>query len=318
MSWAAAVLVLALAAMTSDVRSAYADGKTVLLAVSVCPPYRDHIPTQVCRNAAEAIAGKLAPALGIAADDVTILVDADSTARNVLKTLEHYSATLTADDRLLFYLNLHGDAFYLWADAYRLTGQIKRIDEEYFSPREDVLVFWTAEEPAVPALALAQKDWLTVADLAAALGRISAKVGLILDSCSSNLWFASMKARVDDVGSIDFVATSSGSEQVSNFDASLQIPLFTQQLTAALHLPTALTFGQAVEQARVATVLDATALCATAAMPQAQYMALYSRPSPPAGPGGLVTPPLWYCAQVPIAIDFSGELSERPLHPTGR
>jgi hypothetical protein len=81
-----------------------AEGKTVLLAVGVCPPYRKNIPVKVCRNWVKSIVKEFSHAFGIDKADIIALTDEESSGQNVLKVLDELSKTLTADDRLVFYL----------------------------------------------------------------------------------------------------------------------------------------------------------------------------------------------------------------------
>lgn len=291
-------------------------GKTYLLAIGVCPPYRKTIPVEVCRNAVKAIVDNVPHALGIAKENVISLTDEQSTGRNVLATLDKLSRKVTENDRLILYIILHGDAFYQWADSYRPSDVVKSINEAYFEPTEDIMVFWTQDEPTVPALALAQKDWMTVADFGAALDKIPGRVALILDSCSSGLFFSSFHEHAKGEPKIDYILTSSGPEQASNFDEAISIPLFASQLRDSLNMPTNDTFGEAVEQARMTTVLHATGLCMLQTFPADAYPLLFpTHPTPSARThDGEVTPPLWYCAQVPTVVDYSGEMSGRKLY----
>lgn len=317
---ASALVALALppiaAGSASAQASAGAEGKTHLLAIGVCPPYREHIPVEVCSNGVKAIVDEMPHALGIAEENVTSLTDEQTTGRNVLATIDKLSEEVADNDRLILYLILHGDAFYQWAESYRPDDVVRSINEAYFEPTQDIMVFWTKDEPSVPALALAQKDWMTVAEFGAALEKIPGKIALILDSCSSGLFFSSFHEHAKGEPKIDFVLTSAGAEQASNFDEGITIPLFASQLRDSLNMPTIRTFGEAVAHARMATVLHATGLCSLQTVPADAYPQLFPTLPPPSARthDGLVVPPLWYCAQVPTVVDYSGEMSGRRLY----
>jgi hypothetical protein len=290
-------------------------GKTHLLAVGICPPYRHDIPVEVCRNAVKAVVKEVGEALTIPKDNVVALVDEQATGPGFLAALADLGKRLTADDRLVLYLNAHGDSFGLWADYYGAPGPIAAVNAQY--DREDyVLVFWTKEDPAVPALSLMQKEWLTVEEVVDAIEALPAKVALILESCSSGKTFAGFHIAARDSERIDYMLLSAGPEQISNLNSGLTIPLFTEAFTQALDLPMVDTFGEAVGHARMTTVLHATALCATMTVPQKSFSLIFPGMKVPnvTTHGGDVSPPLWMCAQVPSVADFTGVMSGTKLY----
>lgn len=295
------------------------EGTTHLIAIGVCPRYRKHIPVEICRTAVNRVTSKLPPALGIAKGNVTSLVDEATSASNVLATRESIGAKLGASDRLVVYLVLHGDAFHLWADfsPSARAPEIAAVNRSYFAGNEDLMVFWTKEEPTVPALALAEGDWMTVNDFAAALRKLPGHVALILDSCSSNLFFSSVHGALGEGSNIDFVLTSAGASQVSNFDSARTIPLLTGELLDALDLPSVRRFGEAVATAQRTTMLHATATCSLETLKASEFGALFAPLPVPAERthDDMVSPPLWYCAQVPGVVDISGAMSARLLYP---
>jgi len=299
-------------------------GTTYLLAIGVCPPYRVHIPEEICQNAVKAISDKFPDALGIDAGNVISMTNAEATGPKVLEQLSKLSQTLGASDRLIVYVILHGDAFILWANYYQskipardkaAKAAVAAINENHSAKGDDVLVFWTESEPTVPALALAEKDWLSVAEFVSALDEISGNVAFIIDSCSSNRYFSSLHNEMKVRSKIDFVLASAGSEQISNFNEAKTMPLFTSQLLDALNLPTVGTFGQAIAYSRVTTVLHAAAQCSMMTIPAKNYRAAFPTLDVPAQKthDDQVSPPLWYCAQVPVSVDYTGDMTSRPL-----
>ncbi|MBC6416933.1 MAG: hypothetical protein GDA47_03870, partial [Rhodospirillales bacterium] len=128
-----------------------AAGDVHLLAVAVCPPYRTSIPVEVCRKSARAITENLDGRMGIESQNIKTLLDEDSTAGNFLVTLEHYAERLQPNDRLIVYLLLHGDPFHLWANYYQPQGIVAELNKSFLDPQEDILVFWTEQEPTIPA-----------------------------------------------------------------------------------------------------------------------------------------------------------------------
>jgi SpoU rRNA methylase family enzyme len=269
-------VIVGLASAMSDLSAAETTiGKTYLLAIGVCPPYRHDIPVVVCKNAVDAVVKELGEALNIAKNDTVALVDEKATGPGINRRLH---------DR-----------------------------EEY------VLVFWTKEEPTVPALSLAQKEWLTVDEVVDAIDALPAKVALILESCSSGKMFTGFHLNAQHSERIDYVLVSAGAEQISNLNDAKTIPIFTASLTNALDLPMVDTFGEAVSHARMITTLRAAARCATMIMPQKVFSLIFPGKTVPneITHDGMVSPPLWMCAQVPSVADFSGDMSGKTIYQNG-
>lgn len=289
-----------------------ADGDIHLLAIGVCPPYRKHIPVDVCRRSIRHITKNVMGNLEIRQENIKVLLDEESTGRNFLQTLAAYKENLSGNDRLIVYMLLHGDAFHLWADHYRSNAVVSEVNQTFVQPDEDILVFWTRNEPTVPALALAQKDWLTATEVADALDAVDAEVALLLDSCSSGLFFRKMADRALKVDNLDFIMTSAGPQQGANFDAGFQMSLFARELGDAISLPDVRNFGQAVEHARMTTVLHATAQCTDLLMTPEEFKVTYPALPVPAErtSDGQVSPALWSCVQVPTFVDLSGKVSD--------
>jgi hypothetical protein len=308
----AAVLVAVAPALSG---SKSGQGKTYLFAVAVCPPYREEFPPSVCKAAVKAVVDNFSDALAIAEEDIVTLTDEKSTGTGFLAALADLGKRLTSADRLILYLNAHGDTFGLWSGHYGVSGPIGAINAR-IDPDDYVLVFWTKDEPRVPALALAQKDWLTVDEVADALDALPAKAAVILDSCSSGRAFSGFHLNSKDSKRIDFVLASAGFEQISNLNLARTMPLFTEQLVNALNLPMVRELGQAVAHARMTTVLQATALCSTMIIPVATFAEMFPGVPVPAEAthDQMVSPPLWLCVQVPSVADFTGEMSGTPLY----
>lgn len=291
-------------------------GETYLLAVSICPPYRKAIPPAVCRNAAKAIVDNFEKALGIEKANIISLTDEQTTARNFLKTLAELRDKLTPADRLIVYWNGHADPFSGWADAYEQDGPIAAINRNISVRNDYIMVFWTKTEPSVPALSIAQKDWLTIEEVVKAFDALPAKVALIVDSCSSARAATGFHRHAKGVDNIDYIATAAGPEQVAQFNSKHTMALFTEQLTEALDLPMVRTFGEAMSHARVATVQTALSNCMTSLIDRNDFAALFpDLPVPTAAAQkGKVALPLWFCSQAPTVVDFSGEMTRMPVY----
>jgi hypothetical protein len=291
-------------------------GKTYLLAIGICPPYRHGIPVVVCKNAVDAVVKEFGEALEIDKSDIVALVDEKATGPGFLAAIADFKARLTPDDRLVFYLLAHGDTFGVWADYYGAPGPIAQINQDFHDPDDYLLVFWTRDEPTVPALSLAQKEWLEVDEVVDAIETLPAKVAVILESCSSGKIFGGFHRSARSSERIDYLLVSAGAEQIANINDGKTMPLFTQSLTNALDLPLVDTLGEAVSHARAVTTLQATAQCATMTMPQRIFPLVFPGLTVPneATHDGMVSPPLWMCAQVPSVADFTGEMSATVLY----
>jgi hypothetical protein len=305
-----------LSALGGTTAAQAATGKTYLLAIGICPPYRHTIPVVVCKNAVDAVVKEFGEALSIDKKDIIALVDEKATGPGFLAAIADLKGRLTPDDRLVLYLLAHGDTFGVWADYYGAPGPIAQINQNFHNPEDYVLVFWTKDEPTVPALSLAQKEWLEVDEVVDAIETLPAKVAVILESCSSGKIFSGFHLNAQKSENIDYLLTSAGAEQISNLNDGKTMPLFTQSLTNALDLPLVDTLGEAVSHARVITTLHATAQCATMTMPQNIFPLVFPGVTVPneATHDGMVSPPLWMCAQVPSVADFSAEMSATTLY----
>lgn len=312
---AALAVAIGLAA-AAPARATEAPGKTYLLAVGICPPYRTDIAVAVCANSVKAVVDNFGDAFRIPKENIVALTDEKATGPGFLAALADLGRRMTATDRLILYLNLHGDSFGLWSSYYgAASGTVGEVGRRFYADDDYVLVFWTKEEPKVPLLALAEKDWLTVEEVMDAIDALPGKVALILDSCSSGRSFAGFNRAYNRQDQIDFLLVSAGAEQVANVNVAKTMPVFTEMLTSALDLPMVDTFGEAVAHARMATVLQATAICSTTTFDTALYAVMFpGRPVPNTRThDGQVAPPLWLCAQVPSVADFSGEMSAMPV-----
>ncbi len=291
-------------------------GQVYLLAVGICPPYRTDIPVSVCSNGVKAVADSFGEALDIDTANIVTLHDEQATARNFLRVLADLGERLTSRDRLILYLNGHGDSFSQWARYYGQGGVIAEINDRYTDPNADLVVFWTKEQPTVPALALANEDWLTVADIVDAIVELPGRVALILESCSSGRVFDSFHRHARQAERIDYIVASSGSEQLSNINSGQTMPLFTEQLTGALDMPMVRDFGAAVELARIMTVQMAVAICATQTVPKDMFTGMYPGLTVPSAVDqeGSVLMPLWACGQVPSVADLTGNMTNWPLY----
>jgi hypothetical protein len=294
-------------------------GKTYLLAIGICPPYRHTIPVVVCKNAVDAVVKEFGEALNIEKNDIIALVDEKATGPGFLAAIADLGKRLTPDDRLVLYLLAHGDTFGVWADYYGAPGPIAQINQSFHDPEDYLLVFWTKDEPTVPALSLAQKEWLEVDEVVDAIETLPSKVAVILESCSSGKIFGGFHLSAQKSERIDYMLVSAGAEQISNLNDGKTMPLFTQSLTNALDLPLVDTLGEAVSHARVITTLHSTAQCATMTMPQNIFPLVFPGVTVPneVTHDGMVSPPLWMCAQVPSVADFSGDMSATTLYQKG-
>jgi hypothetical protein len=127
----AAVLVAVAPALSG---SKSGQGKTYLFAVAVCPPYREEFPPSVCKAAVKAVVDNFSDALAIAEEDIVTLTDEKSTGTGFLAALADLGKRLTSADRLILYLNAHGDTFRLWSGHYGVSRSDRR-DQRPHRPR---------------------------------------------------------------------------------------------------------------------------------------------------------------------------------------
>lgn len=310
-------IALAISAAPDASRAAEDAREVHLLAIGICPPYRQAIPVELCTDTVEGLAAAARRSGLVTAERTTLLVEDDASGPNVLDTLASLSERLDDNDRLILYVVAHGGTFGAWAAAYENNRlDLSRVRARLVDPKDYVMAFWTREEPRVPELAIAENAWLTARTFLHAVAQVPARVSLVLDSCDSGHVFEFFKREHDDIGEIDFLATSSTSLQLSNTDGGRS--LFGGELAKALGHPQARTFGEAFAHAATATVLKASAMCASLRIHTDQWPRLFpNRPAPAArNADGFVSVPRWACTQIPTIVDATGETSalllERP------
>jgi hypothetical protein len=307
-------IAIALCAAPDAPRAAEGDGEVHLLAIGICPPYRRGISVEVCSNTVEELAVAAKGAGLVTAERTTLLTDEEATGPNVLATLSALSERLDRDDRLLLYVVAHGGTFGDWAAAYENDRlDLSRVTAGIVDPEDYVMAFWTREEPRVPALAIAERAWLTASTFLENIAQVPARVSLVLDSCDSGHAFEFFKREHDEAGRIDFLATSSMSVQLSNIDG--EHSLFGGELARAIGHPRARSLGEAFAHAATATVLKASAMCGSLRVHVDQWPRLFPDRPPPAARNadGFVSVPRWACTQVPTIVDTTGETSALPL-----
>ena len=285
-----------------------------LLAVGVVR-LRQDFPSAVCKTAVDAVVANFSDALGIGKTDIVALTDKDATGAGFLAALADLRTRLTAADRLIVY-NAHGDTFGLWSGYYGASGAIGEINARFYDPDEYILVFWTKDEPTVPALALAQKDWLTVEEVVDAIDALPAKVALILNSWFERPRLQQHASRCEGVP-VDRLRACLGGLRA---DLQHQPRAHHAALHRAAGQRSQSADGQRVRPGGRAcaqtTVLQAAALCSTMIIPVATFAQMFPGVPVPAEAthDKMVSPPMWLCVQVPSVADFSGKMSAVPLY----
>jgi len=286
-----------------------------LLAVSACPPYRLDVPPQVCINAVHSVADGLGEALDIQKDHIVKLTGQMATGPNVLDAIRQLAENSGPEDYLIFFLSGHGGTYSEWARFSADPQDLREINKTADTPLDYILVFWSDEKPAVPALSLKEQIYVPASALLDALDLFKGKYGIILDSCSSNLAFEQFVKGHHEREKFDFLLTSAGSNQISNINFAGTAPLFTENLVKALDAPSVVFLGEAIDHARAMTTMSAVGVCSSLTIPIEEYSLVFPRHpklkmSYKDEEVGL---PFWYCSQVPSVHDTTGFLSNLRL-----
>ncbi len=282
-----------------------------LLAVSACPPYRHDVAPEVCTNAVNSVTDELAKALDIPDQNIIGLTEEKASGPKVLDAIRRLAEKSGPEDYLIFFLSGHGGTYSEWGRFSAVPERIGRITENADSPDDYVLVFWSEEEPSIPALSLKEQIYIPVSLLLDTLDEFPGKYAVILDSCSSNLAFEQFVGAHKKRDKLDFLLTAAGPNQISSINFAGTAPLMTENLIKALSAPSVVFFGEAVDQARAMTTLAASGICSSLTVPVDEYHLVFPghpdiRPMYDRQEVGL---PFWFCTQVPSVADSSGFLS---------
>lgn len=224
---------------------------THLLAISICPPWKE-MPSGVCEQDITLL-NKSARALNVAPKDVTLLLNEEATYAPIKAAFEAYN-TLESDDRLVIYLNLHNGAKTAGSDA---------------SATNDVMVLYSKDDPEIIEFALAEKHWIEASELAGWVHQIPAgEVILIMDACESSAVDALFLENhpADDKARPEAVLTSAQPGQIANLTADLTHALFTHNLGQALisSAKEGKTLAHAAQNAAAQTKSQAVPICKAA------------------------------------------------------
>jgi len=279
--FAGAILPLVFSMLTSFAIASPQGQATHILAIGVCPPWKNQA-VSICTKGVTEITNTLSERLDIPTDNQHILLNEAATTQGAVAQINTLQQNLGPNDRLIIYANLHAGA----ADPSQPAG-----------PENDVLVFWSDEEPAAIAFALAEQVWLKAHDFAELVLSIPAgEIVVFLDACESNaaspLFLHSLPGHQTDRPIA--VVSSALATQVAQFSADGTEALFTQQLNASLASATGQLFS-GVQTAAKATNEAAAQHCAQTSF----------APDAPAGS----------CAQTPSIHDPSHLLSRIQLAP---
>lgn len=273
---------LAVGLMMASASASTAAGKTThLLAIGICPAWKPQSP-EVCKRDVETVSGALKTRLGLADDNIHLVINQQATAAGLKDAMARLDG-LGPLDRLIIYANLHAGSL----DRNKPAG-----------PDNDVFILWTDEKPAVLAFAVAEGSWIQASDFAAWVHAIPAgEVVFMLDACESGavtpLFIHDHPA--NDPARPDAVVTSAKSDQFANFAADQSMSLFSQTLAVTIGAASG-TLGDAVAQASSATAEAAVPICDGMATDLKKY--------------GL--DPL-SCRQQPTVHDPDGLLTQIPL-----
>lgn len=229
---------------------------TWLFAAAACPPWKE-IPdkpdetkamAEACAQDVADIVGAFQPLWQIADNKIIQLVDTDATGPKISQALDDLAQQAKPDDRVVIYINTHGGA----------------IDALYagYSAKDEVLAWYTEDEPKDPAAATQDGRWMTVRALRDKINRIAAEeIILIIEACHAafalndfiNNVHDGIGGRGEDWPGREAVLFSAHANQIANFTPDHRKALFTDTFASILRSGDNDTLFDAFEAARVST-----------------------------------------------------------------
>lgn len=229
---------------------------TWLFAAAACPPWKE-IPDKPDETKAMAAACALdvanivdafQPLWQIPDNKIIQLVDAQATGPNISKALGLLAQQAKPDDRVILYINTHGGAI----DALYAGYQTK----------DEVLAWYTDEEPTDFKAATQDGRWMTVRALRDKINMIAAEeIILIIEACHAafslddfiNNVHDGIGGRGEDWPGREAVLFSAHANQIANFTPDHSKALFTDTFASILRSGDKNTFLDAFEAARMST-----------------------------------------------------------------
>lgn len=214
-----AKLALLLAGSLAGAGSAQADDH--ILAIGACPGWAG-VPPAVCETAVTEMTRALATRYEVPKTNVHTLLNAQATVAgfvNFLNTLP----PIGADDRVFLYIVMHNG-----------SGHENRAA----SDNDDILIFWSDEDPRIIEFALAEGKWLRARDFADAIGQVGmgTLVALLEDCQSGALGLEILHETTPKTAHVATIASAKAG-QYANLTMDYKQPLFSSLLISAMDGP---------------------------------------------------------------------------------
>ena len=223
-------------------------GKTQVIALSSCPPYRPDL-AGVCATVVNRFTEVMRDTLKIPPENITALVGEDTSYANFTKVLADKQAKTTKDMRTIFFLNVHGMIDHMEADSSGIQDH-------------ELIALWTPEKPFAVQAAIAQKQWMLSSDLRDIIDTFEGEKIIIIDSCHAGAAEADLKHHpiAKDIDNNEAVIVSAGAEEYAHLTADQGMALFTARLADVIEGGSA-DWGHALRISRKLTEKESYEIC---------------------------------------------------------
>lgn len=225
--------------------------QTYLAAISACPPWKN-IPDEAqlsatmlmaCQKDVDLIVTGFKNAMTIEDKNIIQLVDKNATYSKVVETLVHYANNLSADDRLVIYVNTHG-------------GIVDGIYKGYHT-KDETFVWYTIKRPSSPFKAIADKQWMSFRVFRDFLDEIKIKeLVVVADVCHAGEGIHDIKFdnhRYINWDGREAIIFSSSASQTANFTSDMSLAIFSDRLAKSLNKSNGRSLSDVFNEARIET-----------------------------------------------------------------
>lgn len=195
-----------------------AQAATHLISIGICPPWKG-MATTICSSSVDAMSTALAQRLSIPADNRHALLNEEATVAGLHSFLDGLP-DFGADDRVVLYALMHNGSGVKGSAA---------------TAADDVMVFWSEDDPKITEFALAQGKWMKATDFAAAIHALGmGELVGVFDACESAALAHDVLHNAPENHNLRVATVASAlSGQIANMNADLTAPLFSSELVPA-------------------------------------------------------------------------------------
>lgn len=222
------------AAATAVCMTAAAQAESHLIAVAACPnwkggatPEQSEKMIAMCSADANNLASALQEKAGVKAENTHLLLQQDATPQMLDEKMQALAGQVGSDDLVYFYFALHGGVIDHTYKGYPVT--------------DEVLAFYTEDQPADYSAAVAQGIWLGARDLRDRVSDFARNtdtdVIVLMEACHAGVSYSDFRhnpeLHLDDDGKLA-VIFSAREEEISHFNEDFSGGRFTTDFSQAL------------------------------------------------------------------------------------